>query len=117
MVSVIKINMVVLGDKNFDEIDNMRQFCVTKNIQLQLIKNYDLNDRKVDENTYDRPPKCANCNRLRLLSDGTLKPCLHSDIEYKVNLNNIRDSLERAILAKPRKGSFCTSRKIFEIGG
>jgi len=114
---VIKINMVVLTGKNEDEIDDIRKFCLDRNIRLQLIRNFDLHNNKNDEYTYDRPPKCTACNRLRLLSDGTLKPCLHSDIEFKVNFDNIRESLEQAILAKPQKGSLCNSRKMFEIGG
>lgn len=113
----IKLNMVVLKDKNEDEIDDMRRFCQNKNIKLQLINHFNLSNSKNDEYFYDRPPKCKNCNRIRLLSDGVLKPCLHSEAEYKVNYDNIRDSLEKAILSKPERGSSCSSRKMFEIGG
>jgi cyclic pyranopterin phosphate synthase len=113
----IKLNMVVLKGKNEDEIDTIREFCRDKNIELQLINHFDLAHRKSDEYLYDRPPKCANCNRIRLLADGVLKPCLHSEAEYKVNFDNIRESLEKAILAKPEIGASGSSRKMFEIGG
>ncbi len=113
----IKLNMVVLKDKNEDEIDDMRNFCQNKNIKLQLINHFNLTNNKNDEYFFDRPPKCKQCNRIRLLSDGVLKPCLHSETEYKVNYDNIRESLEKAILSKPEKGSSCNSRKMFEIGG
>ena len=113
----IKLNMVVLKDKNEDEIDDMRRFCQNKNIKLQLINHFNLSNNKNDEYFFDRPPKCKNCNRIRLLSDGILKPCLHSETECKVNYDNIRESLEKAILSKPERGSSCTSRKMFEIGG
>jgi GTP 3',8-cyclase len=113
----IKLNMVILKDKNEDEIDDIKRFCLSKNINTQLINHFNLKSNKNDEYFYDRPPKCKNCNRIRLLSDGILKPCLHSETEYKVNFANIRESLEKAILSKPEKGSSCTSRKMFEIGG
>jgi len=113
----IKLNMVVLKGKNEDEIDTMREFCRNRNIELQLINHFDLTNRKSDEYLYDRPPKCANCNRIRLLADGVLKPCLHSEAEYKVNFDNIRESLEKAILAKPEIGASGSSRSMFEIGG
>lgn len=113
----IKLNMVVLKDQNEDEIDDIRRFCLNKNIKTQLINHFNLRNDKNDEYFFDRPPKCKNCNRIRLLSDGILKPCLNSEAEYKVNFNNIRESLERAILSKPERGLSCTSRKMFEIGG
>jgi GTP 3',8-cyclase len=113
----IKINMVVLKDKNENEIDEIKKFCRNKNIQSQLINHFSLKRNKNDENFFDRPPKCNNCNRIRLLSDGILKPCLHSETEFKVNFADIRGSLENAILAKPERGLSCNSRKMFEIGG
>jgi cyclic pyranopterin phosphate synthase len=111
----IKINMVFI--KNENEIDNIREFCRNKSIQSQLINHYSLKQNKNDDYIFDRPPKCRNCNRIRLLSDGVLKPCLHSDIECKINFVRIRESLENAIISKPERGMSCKSRKMFEIGG
>lgn len=113
----IKLNMVVLKGINEDEIAAIRRFCLDKNISTQLINHFSLKSNKNDEYFFDRPPKCLNCNRIRLLSDGVLKPCLHSDIEYRVDFADIRKSLEKAILAKPERGLSCTARNMFEIGG
>ncbi|MGV8059159.1 MAG: GTP 3',8-cyclase MoaA [Smithellaceae bacterium] len=113
----IKLNMVVLKGKNEDEIDDIRRFCLNKNIETQLINHFNLRSNKHDEYFFDRPPKCKHCNRIRLLSDGVLKPCLHSETEYKVNFANVKESLEKAILAKPERGLSCSSRRMFEIGG
>jgi len=113
----IKLNMVVIKDKNENEIDDIKRFCRDKNIASQLINHFSLRSNKNDENFFDRPPKCVNCNRIRLLSDGVLKPCLHSESEYKVDFADIRGSLEKAILSKPERGLSCNSRKMFEIGG
>lgn len=113
----IKINMVVLTGINENEIDDIKMFCEEKNIKSQLINHFNLKQDKNDEYLFDRPPKCGNCNRIRLLSDGVLKPCLHSEIEYKIDMANIRESLIKAILSKPEKGLSCNSRKMFEIGG
>ncbi|MBQ8264049.1 MAG: GTP 3',8-cyclase MoaA [Oscillospiraceae bacterium] len=47
---------------------------------------------------------CASCNRIRLTSDGKLKPCLHSDQEHSIkglDFDGMRREMERAILAKP----------------
>ena len=49
---------------------------------------------------------CASCNRLRLTSEGHLKPCLHSSVEINVRgLHGaaLLDTLRRAIREKPRQ--------------
>ncbi len=72
---------------------------------------------------------CGSCNRIRLTSDGKLKPCLHSnqEIDIKESLKNYGGSMEavlkNAILAKPEKHHLYTQeqeisiRNMFEIGG
>ena len=48
---------------------------------------------------------CASCNRLRLTSEGALKPCLHSDQEIRVRGKHgeeLLETLRQAIYAKPR---------------
>lgn len=48
---------------------------------------------------------CGSCNRLRLTSEGNLKPCLHSDQEILVRGKHgqeLRDTLKEAIMNKPR---------------
>lgn len=112
----IKINMVVQDKTHSNKIDEMQNFCNTKGLKLQLINHYSLENKKQDYQ-FDRPPKCALCNRIRLLADGTLKPCLHSEDEIKVDFENLEKSLRITILNKPRSGDVCTNRKMWEIGG
>lgn len=48
---------------------------------------------------------CATCNRLRLTSEGALKPCLHSSQEIPLrglHGNALRDALLSAVAAKPK---------------
>ena len=48
---------------------------------------------------------CAECNRIRVTADGTIKPCLHSPEEYSLkglDEGGMRGMLEKAILAKPQ---------------
>jgi cyclic pyranopterin phosphate synthase len=113
----VKINMVVLADTSQPEIEQMKSFCATRGLSLQLINHYALAEEKIDDYSYDRPPRCQECNRIRLLADGTLKPCLHSDREIPVDLNNIEASLLETVAAKPARGLTCTGRSMMEIGG
>ena len=114
---IIKINMVVTEQTSENEIADMQKFCDDNNLKLQLINHYSLISEKKDDYVFDRPPNCANCNRIRLLADGSLKPCLHSNDEIKVDMNDIRSSLQRTIWEKPAAGNSCTNRNMVEIGG
>jgi cyclic pyranopterin phosphate synthase len=109
--------MVVLEDTSGEEIERMRAFCRERNAGLQLINHFALNCQKQEQYLFDRPPKCKNCNKIRLLADGQLKPCLHSNLEIPLDLSDIEGSLRRTILAKPASGLACTNRSMAQIGG
>jgi cyclic pyranopterin phosphate synthase len=113
----LKINMVVLEDTAEGEIERMRAFCRTKGARLQLINHFALTREKHDQYLFDRPPRCKSCNKIRLLADGQLKPCLHSDLEIPLDPADIEGSLRRTILAKPENGCVCTNRSMAQIGG
>ena len=109
--------MVVLADTAADEIARMREFCAGIGARLQLINHYELLREKKDTYAFDRPPSCARCNRIRLMADGMLKPCLHSDTEVRLDFTRLEESLREAILAKPRRGGACMNRAMPQIGG
>ena len=70
---------------------------------------------------------CADCNRIRLTSDGKLKPCLHSSQEISIRGLDEAEMEERfmeAIMAKPEKHDVLSyesrskaNRNMNEIGG
>lgn len=113
----VKINMVVMDDTEPWELERMKRFCTEKGLKLQFINHFDLHTKKYDQYTFDRPPRCSECNRIRLLADGTLKPCLHSDEEITLDRDDIKGSLTMAIVTKPENGEVCISRSMLEIGG
>lgn len=113
----IKINMVVMNDTSDEEIRELRAFCGDRGLILQMINHYELSQEKVNAYTYDRPPKCSVCNRIRLTADGFLKPCLHSNQEIPLNMEDLQESIKKAILDKPANGQVCTNRSMVEIGG
>lgn len=69
---------------------------------------------------------CAQCSRLRLTSDGKIKPCLHS--KQEIDLNGLHgkeliEALKQSILAKPERhylneeGISKSLRSMNKIGG
>ncbi len=113
----IKINTVRPDVDRTGEVEKIRLFCERNGLKLQLIKQYSLTEAKKDSGLFDRPSPCEECNRLRLLADGTLKPCLHSDVEIPIDLEAIESSIEETVNAKPKRGTVCNERGIAQIGG
>jgi cyclic pyranopterin phosphate synthase len=113
----VKLNMVVLEDTAPQEIERMRGFCRERGLELQLINHFDIASAKSQQYLFDRPPKCSTCNKIRLLADGQLKPCLHSDQEIRLDPGRLTESLREAILAKPARGITGTKRAMSQIGG
>lgn len=70
---------------------------------------------------------CKECNRIRLTSDGKIKPCLHSSVEYPIkgfSYEEMVKQFETAILAKPEWHGVLSytnrsnaKRNMNEIGG
>ena len=116
----VKINMIVFEETTRADIDEMRAFCGGKGLVLQTIKQFSLYEREDDLSTgieCDRPQPCELCDKLRLTADGFLKPCLFSDKEIEVDLERIELSIRKAVAAKPQKGTCCSNRLMYQIGG
>lgn len=60
---------------------------------------------------------CSRCDRLRLSSDGLLRPCLFSDLTYSVRLLGPEHALRNAITAKPAAGGPAEHDWMRGIGG
>lgn len=115
----VKINMVIVDDTTAEDIEKMEGFCERKGLKLQKIMQFSLYDRSDLSRRFqtERPPKCVNCNRLRLTADGFLKPCLFCDDEIRVDFGDIAGSIRKAVTAKPENGSSCRGRFMNQIGG
>jgi len=113
----VKINTVVTADAPEGDLERVSAFCAERGLGHQRIRHYDLAGQKLDQEDYERPPRCGDCNRIRLLANGTLKPCLHSDLSVPVDFSDIEGSLRECVRAKPGRGAACTTLAVGQIGG
>ena len=60
---------------------------------------------------------CQRCNRLRLSSDGKIRPCLFSDISFDVRQLVPEQAIRQAVVQKPEAGGPCTHNLMHRIGG
>ena len=115
-----KVNMVVSLPGSREDVGMMKSFCAREGLVLQTINRFTLSKRTSETESphdFDRPLPCERCNRLRLTADGYLKPCLFSDVEVKVDFDDIEGSIRKAVAAKPEEGTSCSDRSMRQIGG
>lgn len=60
---------------------------------------------------------CIRCNRLRLSSDGYIRPCLFWDTCFSVRQLGVKQAILQAINQKPEAGGPCTHNMMHRIGG
>jgi cyclic pyranopterin phosphate synthase len=115
----VKVNVVLMNGINDDEIPDLYRFADERGVLIQFIHPMTLKSPRTPQmpQIYNRPPNCANCNRLRLTADGKIKPCLLSDREIDVRTVDIYEAIFSAIDGKPKEGMTCHARKMVEIGG
>ena len=161
----VKINVVLIGGFNDDEIQDFVNFANKYDLEVRFIELMQIGEtanwskdkfvsnkivlEKVPELEFDgvsgvakiykikgqkgrigliSPISCSfceDCNRIRLTSDGKLKPCLHSKDE--INLKGLsgeelEEVFKRGIFEKPEKhhledGKSESARDMNKIGG
>jgi GTP 3',8-cyclase len=116
-LSPIKINCVI--NTNSDEPDALavKAYCLEHGLQARFISQMDLETGHFGIVEGGSGGDCRHCNRLRLTSNGMMKPCLFSNMEYNVRSMGIRQAIELALGAKPEKGSVNLSNCFHNIGG
>ena len=113
----VKLNVVAMEDSTEEEFAALRAYARRVGADFQFIARYSLRDEKMDGGEYDRPPACGTCDRLRLLANGRLRPCLHGNIEVPVDFGDVEGSIVKAARLKPARGHTCDDLEVGQIGG
>lgn len=161
----IKVNTVLIGGFNDDELIDFKDFAKNNDLTLRFIElmpigesksfkdesylsndkayailkdylEYDHNDGvskvyKVKESNayigFISPLShsfCKNCSRLRLTSEGKLRPCLHSSLEIAtkgLSGEELKEAIRKAIMLKPKEHHLSSGSEnplnMNEIGG
>lgn len=113
----VKINCVI--KKNLDEPDALavKKYCDGHGLEARFIYEMDIEKGEFGVVHGGSGGDCANCNRLRLTSDGYLKPCLFSDISINIRKVDYKEALSFAVEQKPACGNSSTAHKFYNIGG
>ena len=113
----IKINCVVMHSSDESDAQKVKIFCNENNLQIRFIHQMDIKTGKFSIVEGGEGGNCSRCNRLRLTSNGMMKPCLFNDLEYDVRKLGAEQAIIKAVESKPEYGTLSTKNKFYSIGG
>lgn len=113
----IKINCVV--NKGIDDPDavEVKKWGEENGCIVRFIDEMDIEKGRFSIVHGGDGGDCSKCNRLRLTSDGYLKPCLFSDISVNIRDMEYRKAILQVVDQKPECGINSNSNKFYNIGG
>jgi len=113
----IKLNCVVQTNSNESDAEQIRTFAKEKGIKARFIRLMNLKTGDFSVVEGGEGGNCKICNRMRLLCDGTIRPCLFSDIGFNIKQHGIEKAFELAAANKPKMGGSCLQYWMQQIGG
>jgi cyclic pyranopterin phosphate synthase len=113
----VKINCVIKDNGIDQNALAVKEFGEENGMQVRFIKEMDLESGVFSVVKGGDGGKCHICNRLRLTSDGFLKPCLFSEVGYNIREYGYTKALELAVGNKPKRGSLNNVNNFYNIGG
>lgn len=115
--SPIKINTVVSRGKKEPDVMLVKAYAEKNGFEIRYISRMDLSKGEFWAVSGGDGGVCSKCNRLRLTSNGLVKPCLFSDIGYSVRELGAREAILQAIRNKPEKGAESHTNTFYAVGG
>jgi len=113
----IKINCVTGEMTDEEDARQVKRFAEENGFQVRFIRQMDLATGEFYVVEGGDGGNCRKCNRLRLTSNGMIKPCLFNAIGYSVRELGVKEAILLAIENKPRCGTFNLEEEFYSIGG
>jgi cyclic pyranopterin phosphate synthase len=113
----IKINCVTGDQMRNKDAMQVKQFAVENGFQVRFIRQMDLATGEFYTVEGGDGGNCIRCNRLRLTSNGLVKPCLFNAAGYNVREFGAQEAILQALSNKPRCGTFNREEEFYQVGG
>lgn len=113
----VKINCVIRESREEEDARLVTEFCARKNLEIRYIHQMDLVKGHFTAVEGGTGGNCSMCNRLRLTSDGILKPCLFSNMGLDIRGIRYEEAVLEAVKLKPECGMNNQTSKFYNIGG
>ena len=113
----VKINCVIRESSDEPDAMAVAAYCKDRGLEIRYIRQMDLVKGHFSVVEGGTGGDCKLCNRLRLTSDGKLKPCLFNDLELNIRQMGYEEALKMAVKMKPECGSRNYTGQFYNIGG
>ena len=113
----VKINCVIKTSKEEEDAVAVTKYCKDNNLEIRYIRQMDLVRGHFSRVEGGTGGECTLCNRLRLTSNGMLKPCLFSNLEFDIRKLGFEEAIKLAAEHKPECGSINETGEFYNIGG
>ncbi|RUT78933.1 GTP 3',8-cyclase MoaA [Ancylomarina longa] len=113
----IKINCVRMQDTDLDDLEKLRNYCKSNNLDLRFIKQMNLATGDFSIVEGGNGGNCVECNRIRLTANGKVKPCLFNPSEFDLKTLGAKEAIDRSVNEKPKAGSKNKNGSFYGIGG
>lgn len=113
----VKLNCVVRENSSEPDAREVARFAEENGLEVRFIRLMDTEAGKFSVVEGGSGGDCPQCNRLRLSSNGFVRPCLFADIGFSVREFGAEEAIRRAVEAKPEAGGPCRNVSIGCIGG
>jgi cyclic pyranopterin phosphate synthase len=116
-LSPVKINCIIKNSPEETDARMVGEFGKAKGLEVRYIHEMDLDKGYFRGVIGGDGGNCSTCNRLRLTSNGLIKPCLFSNAGYQVRELGAQKAIELALRNKPECGSINTTGEFYNLGG
>ncbi len=113
----VKINCVVNESGEDKDAMGVAEYCRDKGLVIRYIRQMDLVNGWFSVVEGGTGGDCQVCNRLRLTTNGKLKPCLFNDIGFDIRELGNENAIRLAVEHKPECGSKNFTGEFYNIGG
>jgi cyclic pyranopterin phosphate synthase len=113
----IKLNCVVSDFTTESDVESVKKFGRENGFEVRTIRKMDFVNGSFWVIEGGSGGDCQRCNRLRLTSEGMIRPCLFSDICFDVRKLGPVEAIRRAVADKPEAGGPCMHNWMGSIGG
>jgi len=113
----VKLNCVVGRFSTADDVQSVKDFGGSAGLEVRLIRQMVFETGCFSVVEGGSGGDCLRCNRLRLLSNGDIRPCLFSDMSFNIRTLGVNQAIKAALARKPQSGGPCTHNMMYRIGG
>ena len=113
----LKINCVVNKSSAEPDALGVKAFCDRRKFNVRFIHQMNLETGEYAPVEGGTGGDCKLCDKLRLSSDGNLRPCLFDDLSFNVRELGSEKAIRMAVEAKPECGTKSVENKFNVLGG